>query len=370
MTDLDPTLESPQSDSAAVEFPCPNCGAKTRWDPETDALSCEHCNTVTQVPRDEGTILERPLSEAGEAARGLGLEVRVSQCGNCGARVTYDETATSEVCVYCGSANVLAQEANRNAIRPESLVPLDISRKNVEERFKKWLHGLWFRPNALKKQKKFEAVGVYVPFWTFDCAVHSDWSADAGHYYYVPVVYTVVVNGKPQVRTRMERRIRWVPAWGQRDDAYDDVLVHASKGMPEKLVQELGGFDTRELVPYRPEYLAGWRAEEYSVDLEQGWDAGQGAVEKEQRNRCAGDVPGDTYRNLRVKNLISGVHWKHILLPMWSLQYKFKGKVYTVLINGQTGNVEGEAPISWVKVLLAVVFALVAVGVALFVMGG
>jgi DNA-directed RNA polymerase subunit RPC12/RpoP len=177
--------EEPLPDSARVQFPCENCGADTRWDPDADALACEHCGHTKAVPRGEGTIVERSFRDAGEAARGLGLEVRVSRCGNCGAQVSFDEKTTSRSCVYCGSANVLEQDANRNAIRPESLVPLDVSRAAVEQNFQRWVRGLWFRPNELKKTRNVDAVGVYVPFWTYDCHVRSDWSADSGYYYYV-----------------------------------------------------------------------------------------------------------------------------------------------------------------------------------------
>ncbi len=277
--------------------------------------------------------------------------MRVARCGTCGARVSFDEAATSRLCVYCGSPSVLEQEANRNAIRPESLVPLDVGRAKAEESFRRWLGGLWFRPGALKRGQRFEATGVYVPFWTFDCRVHSEWSADAGHYYWVTQTVWVNVNGRRMPRTQRVRKVRWVPAWGARDDAFDDLLVHASAGQPRKLVQELGTFDTAGLVPYRPEYLAGWHAEEYQVDLEQGWAEGLAQVEERQRSRCAGDIPGDTHRNLRVKNTVSDVRWKHVLLPVWSIAYRYKGKPYAVLVHGQTGLVSGEAPLSWGKIL-------------------
>ena len=360
---LPPTEADEIQASQKVDFPCANCGAKMTWDPESDSLACEYCGTKMAVPRGEGTIVERALEEAGAAARGLGVELRAAKCANCGACVCFSTTSTAECCVYCGSSNVLAQEANRNALRPESLVPLDLSKAQVEERFKKWLSGLWFRPSELKRSKSHDAIGIYVPFWTFDCRVHSDWSADAGHYYYVTVPKMVMVGGKMRMRMVQERRIRWVPAWGQRDDAYDDDLVCAS-GLNPELMQKLGGFETAALVPYRPEYLAGWRAEEYQLDLEQGWSKSQEAVVASQQGRCASDVPGDTHRNLRVRNAISAVRWKHVLLPVWSLQYKFKGKTFTVLVNGQNGCVAGKAPISWVKVTLFVLgvgFAILAV---------
>jgi DNA-directed RNA polymerase subunit RPC12/RpoP len=352
----EPAEETPQR----VDFPCSNCGAKLTWDPVGDTLACEFCQTKTPVPRGEGTIVERALDDAGTAARGLGVEMRAARCANCGARVCFSTSSTAERCVYCGSASVLAQEANRNALRPESLVPLDLGQREVEERFRKWLRGLWFRPSELKRAKSLAALGIYAPFWTFDCRVHSDWSADAGHYYYVTVPKMVMVGGKMKMRMVQERRIRWVPAFGKRDDAYDDELVCAS-GLAPELMKRLGAFDTRALVPYRPEYLAGWRAEEYQLDLEQGWERAQAGVIRSQEGRCAGDVPGDTQRNLRVRNTITGVRWKHVLLPVWSLQYRFRGEVYTVLVNGQSGAVAGQAPISWAKVAA---FALV-VGLAI-----
>jgi hypothetical protein len=107
-------------------------------------------------------------------------------------------------------------------------------------------------------------------------------------------------------------------------------------------------------VPYRPEYLAGWRAEEYTVDLDDGWVEGRERIVAEQHARCGSDAPGDTHRNLRVRNDIGGVRWKHVLLPIWSLQYRFGGKVYTVLIHGQTGRVVGNASLSRVKIVLLI----------------
>lgn len=356
----------PAPTRAKVEFPCEQCGADMRWDPECDALACEYCGNRKVVPRREGRILERPLDDAAGAARGLGLEVRVAKCDGCGARVTFEPTATAEVCVYCGSPSVLAQSANRQAIRPESLVPLDISRDQVRQGFDHWLQGLWFRPNALKKIKGLHAVGVYVPFWTFDCEVDSEWSADAGYYYYEERTRTVTVNGRTETRTERVRKTRWVPAWGERSDAYDDLLVNGSTGLPASLVEKLGGFVTEGLVPYEPHYLAGWRAEEYSVDLPEAWEEGKARVVDEQQRRCSRDVPGDTQRYLSVNNRIHGVRWKHVLLPVWSGQYRFRSKTYTVLVNGQTGQVVGEAPYSWIKILalVALVGAIVAVVLA------
>jgi len=358
----EPEPETLDAAAAPSGFPCANCGAPTTWDPDHDALACQHCGATREVPRAQGSILERPLEDAGAAARGLGLATRSTACRTCGAVVALGGEATATQCVFCGSSSVLAQESNRNALRPESLIPLDVGRDAVEQGFRRWLRGLWFRPGALKRLKRFDAVGLYVPYWTFDAAVHSDWSADAGHYYWVTTMVPVVHRGRVSMRPQRVRKIRWTPAWGKRDDTYDDLLVNASRGVPADLAARLGGFDTRALVPYRPEYLAGWRAEEYRLDLAQAWEAGRARIVEMQEARCAGDVPGDTHRNLRADHDISGVRWKHVLLPMWSLTYQFQGKPYTVLVHGQTGRVHGRAPWSVVKILAALLLAALVVG--------
>lgn len=353
---------------AEVRFPCATCGAELAWDPDADAMICAYCQTSVPVPRAEGTILERPLTDADLAERGYGVERRVLKCGTCGASVTLDESATASDCAFCGSSQVLAQEANRNAIRPESVVPLDVGRAGAEQAFRSWIGGLWFRPSALKRADPAAAIGLYVPFWTYDCAVHSEWSADAGYYYYETEHYWATVDGKRVRQSRQVRKVRWRPAWGRRDDFYNDLLINASQGLPEGLVHRLGDFDLRALAPYRPEYLAGWRAEEYQRDLATGWQAAMGFVEGSQRSRCSGDVPGDTQRNLRVQNTVRDVRWKHILLPIWVIHYRFGGRVYPVLIHGQTGRVVGDAPYSWVKIL-ALVAAVLAVAGGVAVLG-
>jgi hypothetical protein len=115
-------------------------------------------------------------------------------------------------------------------------------------------------------------------------------------------------------------------------------------------------------VPYRPEYLAGWRAEEYQLDLAEAWRGARERIEALQRERCAGDVPGDTQRGLSVRTELSEPRWKLVLLPVWSLRYRHGGKDWPVLVHGQTGRVVGKAPLSWLKIGVAALCALALLG--------
>jgi hypothetical protein len=47
-----------------------------------------------------------------------------------------------------------------------------------------------------------------------------------------------------------------------------------------------------------------------------------------------------------------------VLLPVWLASYRWRGKVYRVVVNGRTGAVSGERPYSPWKIAFAVVLAL------------
>jgi ribosomal protein S27E len=365
-----------EANASGQRFRCPSCAANMRFDAACGKLACDYCGATVEVGAAEGSssIVEYDL-ESGLAAasmRGYGTAVRRTRCQDCGATVSFGGAATSEHCDFCGSPQVLAQEENRNLLRPESLIAFGVDGDSAKTKFRGWLHGLWFRPNALKREAHVkELAGVYVPYWTFDSDVDSDWTAQAGYYYYETETYTTRdANGNTVTRTRQVRKTRWVPAWGSRSDHYDDVLICASRGLPQKLVTRLKTFDTRALVPYQPQYLAGWRAEEYAVELNDGWRGAVEIISAEQRRRCSRDVPGDTQRFLGVNNRFSRQTFKHVLLPIWLSSYRYRDKVYRFLVNGQTGEVTGTAPYSWIKITLFVlsIIALIAT-VAILVQG-
>jgi ribosomal protein S27E len=359
----------PERNVKAQRFKCDNCGAEQTFDAASGRLKCSHCGSMRDVPTGTGTVVEYDFfSGLNAAPKGLnaGTGTRTSKCQECGANVVFADGTTATKCTFCGSAKVLEQQENENAIRPESLLPFAVDKKRANQAFGDWLGKLWFRPSDLKKLAKVQEVaGVYVPFWTYDAHCESSWTAEAGYYYYETEEYTTQENGETVVRTRQVQRINWERAWGHRADDFDDVLVCGSGGLPRELADQMHTFDTHQLVPYSPGFLAGWRAEEYAVDLQQGFGFAQQKMEAEQQKRCAKDVPGDTQRNLRVDNTYSAITFKHVLLPLWIAAYRYNDKIYRFLVNGQTGEVVGKAPWSWIKIML-LVLSIVAVAFLLY----
>jgi DNA-directed RNA polymerase subunit RPC12/RpoP len=364
-----PAVEPPNE--SGQSFPCDSCGAKLHFDAGAQALKCPYCGHQQAVPASMlgpvGGPREIPLEEGMRMAqRGLGAPVTEVACNDCGATVSVSQGEQTAKCAFCGSHQVLSRESAGTQIRPESLVPFKVDKGAANNLFAQWLSSLWFRPNDLAKMAKLQEMGgVYIPFWTFDAQVFSRWTADAGYYYYETEYYTDS-NGNQQ--SRRVQKVRWEPAWGQRQDFYDDTLVCAGKGLPSDLVAKFQTFDTKQLIAYQPHYLAGWRAESYAVDLMPAWGTAQQSMAAGQEQKCSRDVPGDTQRNLSVQNQFSAVTFKHVLLPIWIAAYRYNGKPYRFLVNGQTGEVVGKAPWSFWKIFflsLAIVAVITVIAIAM-----
>ena len=353
----------------AHKFPCPKCGAEVDFDAEHGSLVCAYCGHQAMVPVTEQAIeehdLETALQEMLSAPQemGYGENKRSLKCESCGAVNTIDANVISTECAFCGSNQVVPQQQVAQVIKPESLLPFQVDRNRAVSLFRAWLGRGFFRPNPVKriaKDAEARLQGVYLPFWTFDAYTSSWWRAEAGHYYHVTESYwTTDQEGKRVQRTRQVQKIRWEPASGSLQLPFDDVLVPAAQSVERGMMERIYPFDTAALVPYEPGFLSGWGAEAYTVDLKSGWQTAQQIMKEDVRQACARQVPGDTHRNLQVSTAFSNLTYKHALFPVWIASYRYGDKVYQFLVNGQTGEVQGQAPISWIKVALVVLLVIV-----------
>jgi hypothetical protein len=277
------------------------------------------------------------------------------RCTKCGATTTFDPGISASRCAFCATPAVVEAPASSDHVRPAGLLPFQVDRNAAAQRFRSWVSGLWFRPNDLKEESAVtEMQGVYVPFWTFDALTHNRWSAEAGYTYVVQV--ESIVNGRRVMQP--QTRIRWEPASGFLEKAFDDVPVPASKGLPPGLSRGIEPFPTGGLVPYDPQYLSGFLAEEYAVDLPDAVVVAKERMTREIYAACSGQVPGDTQRNLQVATAWSGLACKNALLPLWISAYEYGGKPFRFLVNGVTGKVDGNAPFSAAKIALAILAVL------------
>ena len=351
--------------SAVEKHACPACGAQAEWSPSKRMLVCPFCGTESPYKPDADTAkireldLEQALREAPREDPASRAERRSVQCQSCKAVMDFDPARVGQNCEFCGSPALVDYSEIKSPIRPQSLLPFKVSQNQVRDNIRRWYGSKWFAPGALKTKALVDQLkGLYVPYWTFDAQVHCPWTAEAGHYYYVNEEYR---DSQGRAQVRQVRKVRWVPAAGEIDHFFDDQPVPGTKGLDLDLLRQVEPFPTKELVPYDTGYLSGHVVEHYQVALIDAAESARESMDAQLMALCGRQVPGDTYRNLRIGPDYSDRTFKHILVPVWLLSYTFGRRTFQVVANGYTGVLAGRYPKSPWKVLAAVAAVLLVV---------
>jgi hypothetical protein len=346
----------PKDLTAIKKFNCTACGAEAVWTPAKKTLVCPYCGTVANVElnKDVAAVRENDLllalKSVPEEEAGWQVARKTVKCQSCQAISVFDLARIAQRCDFCGSPSLLALDDIQAPVRPEALLPFTVPDTKVREDIRRWYGSHWFAPNALGNKALTDTLhGLYLPYWTFDANIYAQWQAEAGYYYTVQ-----------DSQGRSEQRVRWESASGELEHYFDDLLVPASRGVHASLLGAIAPFPTTDtLVPYDPGYLTGWVVEQYQINLEAAAHASHESMEEHITSMCSRQVPGDTQRGLTVQTQYSGQTFKHVLLPVWLLTYNYGSKSYQVAVNGVTGKISGEYPLSWIKVTIVTVLALI-----------
>jgi hypothetical protein len=242
----------------------------------------------------------------------------------------------------------------------DGVLPFHIDKEKARDNLRQWIKSRWFAPNDfIARSVKGRFSGVYLPYWTFDALTFTRYEGQRGEH------YTVTVGSGKNRHTVV--KTRWYPAYGSFDRFFDDVLTLASTGLPTKRLVALEPWPLNACVPFDRQFLAGFLARTYEVEIDRGFAQAKElmdrALEAEVRERIGGDV--QIVESIEAD--YSAITYKHLLLPVWMMAYRYKEKVYQVVVNAGTGEVQGDRPYSWVKITLAVLGGLAAAAIGAFV---
>lgn len=346
---------------------CINCGAELKYKPGTTSITCDYCGHQEQISLETSTFEELELypylKEMGEQRHSE--EISMLHCKNCGANQHVEENFKSLHCVYCGMPLILEDAYKEEWILPGAVLPFQIDAKKSFLLFQKWVQGLWWAPNKLKKASldpQFTK-GLYLPYWTFDAHLDADYTGQRGEYYYVTETYR---DSKGNTKSRQVRKTRWYPASGHVSGFVDDTLVKASGQRAGRVPSKIARWDLKKLQPFHSSFLAGFVTEKYTIPLKDGHlkseEVAQGIATSWARN----DIGGDTQRVTSISVDLSAETFKHILLPVYVSAYRYNGKEYNFFVNGETGALSGNRPYSFWKIFLAILGVLIIIGVIVF----
>ena len=347
------------------ELECNSCGAILKFKPGTHSLSCDYCGAENEIFDTNQKVVIEETSLESYFKEGLKqeetLETVTIRCHSCGAETTLEPNISSSHCPFCDTSLVVKDGSTAKIYKPKYLLPFDVDKKVALTNYKRWLKSLWFAPNDLKHygDNSDHFSGVYIPFWTYDCHTDTGYSGERGEDYTERRRYNVVENGRNVTRTQNVVKTRWYRAAGQIKNFFDDVLVIASKSLPKDKMNQIQAWDVEKLVPYDDKYLSGFRTETYQVKIEEGYEEAKQKMNREIMFDIQQDIGGDRQRIHQAKTQYTGATFKQILVPVWLSAYRYKGKVYQFIINGRTGAVAGGRPYSVIKIVMAVLLAIV-----------
>lgn len=332
--------------AALIDYKCPCCGGGIEFDSQSQNMKCPYCDTEFEVdaikefnevsqPEQDDFSWENPSTEWGASEQD---GMKVYSCENCGGQIVADETTSASACPYCDSPIVMSGQFE-GGLKPDLIIPFKIDKEGAKEALKNFMKGKFLLPSNFADENRIEEIkGVYVPFWLFDCDADAKLRFKAtktrswrsGDYAYTETKhYMIVRNG---------------------DIKFDKVPVDGSTKMPDELSEAIEPFNYNDCKEFLPAYLAGYLSDKYDVDAEASQPRANERIKTSTLQEFKNTVQGyDSVIPEAVNIQLKSGKIRYALLPVWMLNTKYKGEMYSFSMNGQTGKFVGNLPVDWGK---------------------
>lgn len=328
------------------------------FDPATGGMKCRFCGHTEALPaQSRAQTAAHPLEEGLNRSVALSEKALEVTCSGCGAAVVFEPPQVAGTCSFCGADIVAEPKAADPLIAPDAVLPAKLAQDKAQAQVRQWLQTRWFAPNALKRMAREEGIaGVYLPFWDYDSDTHSVYQGQRGHHYWEAESYMESDgHGGTVPRMRQVQRTAWCAAAGDVSRHFQNVLIAASKSVNEHHLDQLQPWDLDQLCPYEPAYLSGFKAQRYQVELPAGFEKAKGVMTIAIQQDVRRAIGGDEQQITSLETQYSNVMFRHLMLPVWIGAYRFRDRVYQVVVNARTGEVQGERPYSTVKITLLMI---------------
>ena len=331
---------------SVLEYKCPHCGGAVNFDSASQQMTCPYCDSTFEIAALEEHNAELRSETVddfgwGDYQNGEWSSEEIQglsgyRCPSCAGEIVGDATTAATHCPYCGNPAVLPKQLE-GMFKPDFVIPFKVDKEAVKAGLEKHLKGKRLLPKLFKAQNRIDSiVGLYVPFWLFDCKAKgqaryqatrvSTWS-DSKYNYTKTDYYSVIREGGADFAR--------VPADG-------------SKKMQDTLMESIEPYDYSQMIDFQSAYLSGFLADKYDVTGEECQPYVNERVKKTTEAMLRETVTG--YHSCVAQH--SSVQFSdgkvaYALMPAWVMSTKYKDKVYTFVMNGQTGKFVGDLPISW-----------------------
>lgn len=318
------------------DYKCPACTAPLLYNPVTGSWKCEYCSNdykLEDLKKNEEEFSDLDSTET--------IDVDEYTCSSCGAKIVTNENTTATFCVYCGNTSIIKNRLT-GMLKPKYVIPFKTTKAQAESAFLKFKKGKMFAPKLFGQKEQIEKVtGVYIPFWLYDCKVDGTIEGTglkirtwrSGNYRYTKTdTYRVMRSGTAN---------------------FIRVPVDGATKFDDDVMDSIEPFDYTEIKDFTPAYLSGFLAEKYDVDSKTAYKRAQVRMENAIKDYLKGTIFGYTPFTSSSEIVNKDLHsTQYVLFPVWMLNVKYKDKYHMFAMNGQTGKMVGNVPISWSKFFL------------------
>lgn len=335
-----------------ASYKCPSCGSPLMFNPETKGFDCDVCGSKFSKEEVESKTLPKEEEYFDDV-------VKEYSCPSCGAEIIADDTTTTEYCAYCNNPVILKGRVS-GQIKPNLIIPFAITKDKAKEIMKSFMKKYGFVPNDFFKESTLNKIqGVYYPFWESDIDTVASLSAEC-----------------TQIRTwrsgdRRYTKTSYYNVQRNGNIHFEDISVLALKGADKPLVEGILPFPIKDHIKFDMAYLTGFYAKKFDLTYDDIKAEVRDKLNVFSQDILKSTISGyDTTTIRNFNNNVMNLNKDYTLLPVWILSYKHNNKNYTFAINGATGKVFGEIPISKTKLFFTFCGFLLGIFILLAFLGG
>ena len=331
------------------------------FNPDKGALWCPSCQSEKAIS-SEGKYKKHSYvagQHTEEDSQQWAQEIKAMKCPNCGAHVILQDYTVSGSCPYC-STGLVAETDKLIALKPDSVVPFKFGKEKAETIFKSKINRKWFVPKKFKKMVKAESIqAYYFPSFVYDADCVSAYD---GRLY------------REHTRTDSEGKKHTTRSYfhikGEEITNHRNVEIETSTKLEQRELKWVRPYDFSQAKEYTNEYISGYALECYSNSVDESYAVAESSMKDEIKRTILRHYNYDGVSYLNIDSKFSNQKYTYCVLPMYRINYNYKGKMYSNVINGQTGTMGGRVPKSGLKIAMCILLPilLLTLPVALFML--
>lgn len=358
-----------------VTYQCPNCNAALEYNNAIGKFKCLFCDSEfteddikQHFSRNENTDLSQKNLEQERAAASDEANAEAEEfsgvsalytCPNCGAGVICDSLTASTRCHFCHTPVILTGRLS-GEYKPDLIIPFKTTREQAEAAFKQYCKGKILLPNGFCSEAQIQNITpLYVPYWLKSGSVAAAFEGEGKKVRSWTSGNTRYTNTKIYAVSRSA------------DITFARVPCDGSKRIDDSLMEAIEPFDYKGLKKFSMSYLSGCGAEKYDVTSQEAAARIDERVAAAAVEVLKADVKGYTALTEKSRRVLyKSQTTVYGMLPVWFLNYTYKGQDYPFVMNGQTANHFGILPVSSIKKFLLGAAIFVVLGALCGLLGG